>query len=239
MTILVSRDMTEVERSHVANYKPYDILRFNITDKLCGIEKNEYLTVLEIKQDYLVLQKDKGQQVIWQPRQMIEQSSGVEVYEKQARELQVGDLIRWTRSDKTLGLLSPELAKIESVDAQHCQLRPVKITSEGITPEGDLISVYSRDKKYQHWDHAYAMTGYSAQGKTIRTVILNAESYRKNLTSQPSFIVGLTRAVEHIRIYTDDKEALLSRILKNKGEKSSALEIVGEWKADPQARFSL
>jgi hypothetical protein len=234
-TILVSRDMTTVERTHVANYRPDDIIRFNYTDPLCGIEKNEYLTLLEVKQNYLVLQKNDGQRIVWQPCQWTSKASiGVEVYEPQTRELQAGDLIRWTRSDKTLGLLSPELAKIESIETDRCQLRLVKLTSEGISPHGDLIAVDHQDKKYQHWDHAYAMTGYSAQGKTIHSVILNAESYRKNLVSQPSFLVGLTRAVQHITIYTDNKKALLSRILKNKGEKSSALEIVGAAQADPQ-----
>src|SRR5476651_2568211 len=80
----------------------------------------------------------------------------------------------------------------------------------------------------QHWDHAYAMTGYSAQGKTIWEVIINAESFRPLLTSQISLLVAITRAVKRLTLYTDNKEALLKAVLKNPGAKSSALEIMGE-----------
>ena len=82
------------------------------------------------------------------------------------------------------------------------------------------------------------MTVYSAQGKTISEVIINAESWRPRLTSQPSLLVALTRAVNNLTLYTDDKAALLQAIIHNPGYKSSALEIIGE--ASPnQAALSL
>ena len=61
------------------------------------------------------------------------------------------------------------------------------------------------------------MTGYSAQGKTIREVMINAESWRRQLTSQPSLLVALTRAVHHLTLYTDDKAALLQAVINNPG----------------------
>ena len=69
-------------------------------------------------------------------------------------------------------------------------------------------------------------------------MIINAESWRPQLTSQPSLLVALTRAVNKLTLYTDDKAALLNAIIHNPGYKSSALEIMGE--VSPiRAAFSL
>jgi hypothetical protein len=59
------------------------------------------------------------------------------------------------------------------------------------------------------------------------------ESYRKNLTSQPTFLVQLTRSVKEFRLYTDDKDLLLAAIIKNAGIKRSALEVIGEFPKEP------
>ncbi len=88
-----------------------------------------------------------------------------------------------------------------------------------------MISTHPR---LQHWDHAYAITGYGAQGKTITEVLINAESYRPQLTSQRSLLVVLTRATHQVTLYTDNKERLLQAVQNNPGRKSSALEAVGE-----------
>lgn len=232
-TILAPRDMTQIERSRSANYKKGDVVRFNMPDKSTGIEKNQYLTVNSIhqKENLLVLQKEDGQYVVWSPSQNAkEQWSPVEIYEKKAREIQAGDLIRWTRTDKARGFLSPELVKVEEVSRDKCLFRQINVTHQGIVPGDLLFEVHPTKQAYQHWDHAYAMTGYSAQGKSIFSVILHLESFRKYLTSQPSVIVMLTRAIEKLIVYTDNKEDLLKVILQNKGEKTSALETMSEWK---------
>ncbi len=93
---------------------------------------------------------------------------------------------------------------------------------------GNPIELVSTNHRLQHWDHAYAITGYGAQGKTITEVLINAESYRPQLTSQRSLLVVLTRATHQVTLYTDDKERLLQAIQNNPGRKSSALEAVGE-----------
>ncbi len=54
-----------------------------------------------------------------------------------------------------------------------------------------------------------------------------AQSYHLQLANQPNFIVMVSRAVETATIITDDKNELLKQILKNSGEKMSALEVTG------------
>jgi hypothetical protein len=139
-----------------------------------------------------------------------------------------GDLIRWTRSNKELGLLSPELAKIEKVSDHEIVLRHAKITKNGIEADNDLTTINPKDQAYQHWDHAYAITSYSSQAKTIDEAIINAESYHKFLTSQRTMLVAMTRAVNKLTIYTDNKSKLIEQLEVNPGDKTSALETVGE-----------
>jgi hypothetical protein len=148
------------------------------------------------------------------------------VYTVAKRTIQVGDLITWTKSDKALGLWGCQLAKVEAVHPEFCSIRPVQLTTSRFESAGELMTLYHRDRKFQHWDHAYALTGYSAQGKTIPSVILHMESSRRYLVNPVSFLVGLTRASQAVKIYTDNKQALLDRIL-NSGEKRSALELLG------------
>jgi conjugative transfer relaxase protein TraI len=238
--MLVSRQLSEVERSQVMHYQQGDLLRFNVSYGALGIQKGDYWTVAQVLPDRqrLELVQPGRDPIVWKPRPYrADHRAGVEVYTAEKRELMAGDLIRWTRTDEKLGLLSPELARVESVHSKNVTVRSLQLTDQGLKPHGQPIELTLDNPRMQHWDHAYAMTGYSAQGKTIGEVIINAESFRPQLTSQPSLLVAITRAVDRLTLYTDNKAALLNAILKNPGDKSSALEIMGE--ASPQQAFHL
>ncbi len=238
-SILVPRTLSEVERSQVMHYQMGDVLRFNVSDTALSIQKGDYWMVSEVllEQRWLKLtplgQSDRPETILWKPRSWQSgERAGVEVYQSEKRELMAGDLIRWTRTDEALGLLSPELARVETISTGKVTVRLLTLTDQGLTSQGKSMDLAIAHPRLQHWDHAYAMTGYSAQGKTISEVMINAESWRPQLTSQPSLLVVLTRAVNHLTLYTDDKAALLQAVINNPGYKSSALEIMGE--ASPQ-----
>ncbi len=234
--ILVPRTLSEIERSQVMNYHVGDILRFNVGDPSMDIQKGSYWRVDQVMKEHQWLRltpmgqdNHSSEFILWKPKLWnSRQRAGVEVYQSEKRELLAGDLIRWTRTDEALGLLSPELARVEKVGGDKVTVRSLRLTDQGLTPEDKVIELHAHHPRLQHWDHAYALTAYSAQGKTIIEIIINAESWRPQLTSQPSLLVALTRAANNPTLYTDDKEALLKAILNNPGFKSSALEIMGE-----------
>lgn len=235
-SILTPRALSEVERSQVMHYRIGDVLRFNIGDPSTDIQKGDYWAVDQVILEHqwlrltpLAKTSDQPELILWKPKLWnSRQRAGVEVYQSEKRELMVGDLIRWTRTNEVLGLLSPELARVEKVGEETVVVRSLKLTDQGLMSEDKAIELQVHHPRLQHWDHAYAMTGYSAQGKTISEVIINAESWRPQLTSQPSLLVALTRAVNQLTLYTDDKAALLQAIIHNPGDKSSALEIMNE-----------
>ena len=228
--ILTARDMTMIEKTKAMNYVIGDILRFSQFDKALNIEKNEYLSIIDkcLEDNALLLEKANGQIVFYKLPKAEAGTPNVEPYQIEQREIMAGDTIRWTRSDKHLGLLSPELAKIVAINNNQIYFKHAKVTQQGIVAEGGVVTGDLSLPKYQHWDHAYAITGYSAQAKTIKSVIICAESFYKKLANQPSMLVAISRAVDDLTLYTDDKKTLLEKIQKNTGKKQSALEVVGE-----------
>jgi conjugative transfer relaxase protein TraI len=220
-TILSSKNMTRTECSEIQNYQTGNVLRFNQAEG--NIKAREYLTIMDIKLDsrILVLENKEGNEVLWQ----VPQSKGrgtMEVFTKEERSLQVGDIIRWSRSDSKNGLLSSQPVKVTGIQKGN-------ITIE--YPDGKQQLCDTKNPQFQHWDHNYALTVYAAQGGTKKIVLALLESYRENLIHQPAFLVALTRAVDTFRIYTDNIPALLDRIIQNTGTKISSLEVIGESKA--------
>ncbi|CAN5419829.1 hypothetical protein BH10PSE19_BH10PSE19_00020 [soil metagenome] len=230
--ILAARDMTQVEKTRAINYNIGNYVRFSGAHAALQIEKNSYFSIASIdkERNSLVLKDDSGKSFVYPlPSHPSKHNLNLEVYREEGRELMAGDLIRWTRTQKDLGYFSPEILHVLAVAANNSvKLQPLRLGNDGWMAEGPAMDIQLKEHKQQHWDHAYFMTGYSAQGSSIHRIFLNAESYRKNLISQPAITVAVTRAIQDITIYTDDKAQLLKRIETNLGLKTSALETIGE-----------
>ena len=131
--VLVPRKLTETELTRAGNYRLSDQVRFNVSLRRQGIEKDEYYTVVGThrKENMLELMDDNGKHVTWKlPHFSTTQSVGVEVYRKQEREIQAGDLIRWTRTDKTLGLISPEIARVHHIQNETVFVQSIRFSAK-------------------------------------------------------------------------------------------------------------
>lgn len=223
LTVFSSKDMTLVERTKATNFSRGDVVKFSASSG--GIRTGDYLQINSIDKSHnlLLLTKLNGEggEVVWQiPKSSKKLNSMVEVFKKENRELQVGDKIVWTRTNKGEGLISTELAEVTDISDKVISTK---------RPDNSALVFNANDPTYQHWDHSYALTTYSTQGGTYSTVLGLFESYRKNLMNLKTFLVTITRAVNNLRIYTDDKEALQSRVIGNHGNKLSSLEVIGEY----------
>lgn len=116
------------------------------------------------------------------------------------RELTVsqGDRVRFTRSDTDRGYVANSLWEVAG------------FTEDGAVRfrQGDLEKVVDPQKvtEDRHIDLAYALTVYGVQGASERFVIalFGAEGGRKMMASLESLYVTLSRAKEHIQVYTDN-----------------------------------
>jgi hypothetical protein len=229
-TILIAKSLTQVERSHVTNFKVGEVLRFG-RSLPSGIKAGDYLTISEINQqdNVLTLKNRQGNIIAWQiPAFDKTRSSDIEVFKKDIRALQAGDTIRWSRSDKKQECFSTEPAKVLSVNKDNITVELANQKEKSFNPQ---------DPSTQHWDHGYAATVYAVQADTKSIVLAHLESHRKNLTSQPAFLVALTRAVNTFRLYTDDREVLLQQIERNHGKKYSSLEVIEDCQQNPLSRM--
>jgi ATP-dependent exoDNAse (exonuclease V) alpha subunit len=201
--VLVAKGFTGAESQEASNYRVGDVVRFHRSYKRFGIEKSEYLTVESIDPNSNTITLE-GKSIGWKPHR----AARVEVYERESRELAVGDRIRWTRSDRSLQRRNGELARITEIRGDHAI-----VIANGTERRLEL----GADR---HWDYAYASTVHAAQGRTADSVILHLDSERSEITGRESWYVGLSRAREGVRIFTDD-----AKLLPNVIQRSLAQEI--------------
>lgn len=222
LPILTSKNLTQAERSHTANFAVGDVLRFGKRES-SHVKAGEYFSIVGMSKNHklLTLKNEVCSKITWQvPTFDKKRLSSVEVFQKTMRGLQVGDVIRWSRSDKKHDLLSNETARVIALEKD-------KVTVE--LENKQRFTFNPNHPQFQHWEHGYAATVYAVQGKTKEIILAHLESFRANLTSQPSFLVALTRAVNVFRLYTDNIEKLLQTIERNTGVKLSSLEVIGEF----------
>jgi conjugative relaxase-like TrwC/TraI family protein len=138
---------------------------------------------------------------------------------ERALKLHEGDRIRWTDNDRDRGLFNADRAKV------------VGITEKSITIEnsaGIRIEMPKTDPMLKKLDLAYAMNTHQLQGATADRVIAIADSRETNLATAKLFLVNITRPRDDLVLYVDDAARYARNIARNPGEKSSALQTLGE-----------
>ncbi len=66
-------------------------------------------------------------------------------------------------------------------------------------------------RAYNALDYAYCLTTYKSQGQTYSRVVVDADTSVPQLQDQRNCYVQITRARDDIRIFSDDKDALLDQ----------------------------
>lgn len=190
-TVLVQRDLTRAELTQAKVYQPGDIVRFGRAYTTLGIDAGEYLTVSEvdIKRGMVWLRRG-SESVAWESRR----AAKVEVYVAEDRTITAGDRLRWTRNDRELGRRNGEVVEVTSVDPR---------TSIAIV-RGSHGSECLDLRTAQHWDHAYASTVHSVQGRTADSVLVHLDTKHGNTLGSESFYVAVSRARRDARLYVDN-----------------------------------
>lgn len=211
-------DHTKSTKKDALNYKKGDVIKFGKEYRRQEVAKNTYWNVvgIDIKKNVLTLHSESDVQMIWNPAGSWGQAC--QVFSPQENELCVGDRIIWTHNDKGLGLTNGMKGSIESVDSDS-QTVDVKFNN-GMSRTLEL-------KKFaqQHWSYDYVTTAHASQGMTADKVFYHAESFRRNLASQKSFYVSISRAKFETVVVTDNRVSLEQQIMEHSGEKQNAIEL--------------
>ena len=99
---------------------------------------------------------------------------------------------------------------------------------DGFTRGGDirLTNGFVVPKNYGHLTYGYANTSHAAQGKTVDKVFVAMGHDALAAASREQFYVSVSRGRESVKLYTDDKEAMLDAV-RTSSQRLSATELLG------------
>jgi conjugative relaxase-like TrwC/TraI family protein len=138
-----------------------------------------------------------------------------------------GDKVRWTDTDRDRGLINADRATVLKIDAA------------GVTFETSTkmqITLPPGDPMLQRLDLGYALNAHMAQGLTADRGIAVFDSREQNLTNEKLFLVNITRVRDSLELIVDSGARVERGIVRNAGEKTSALETTGEVTIDRHGR---
>lgn len=157
-----------------------------------------YWAVAEVDmQDAVVtLRNADGESVLISPQQNTAQD--ISLFTPRDLTISQGDRVRFTRSDTDRGYVANSLWEVAG------------FTDDGAIRfrQGDQEKILDPQAMTEdrHIDLAYALTVYGVQGASERFAIAltGTEGGRKRMASLESTYVTLSRAKEHVQVYTDD-----------------------------------
>lgn len=174
-----------------------------------------YWTVVEVDtQDAVVtLRNADGESVLLSPQQNTAQD--ISLFTPRELTVSQGDRVRFTRSDTDRGYVANSLWEVA-----------------GFTDDGAIRFRQGEQEKIvdpqamtedRHIDLAYALTVYGVQGASERFAIAltGTEGGRKRMASLESTYVTLSRAKEHVQVYTDNLEDWQQQVRQSDGGKTA------------------
>lgn len=174
-----------------------------------------YWTVAEVDtQDAVVtLRNADGESVLISPQQNTAQD--ISLFTPRDLTISQGDRVRFTRSDTDRGYVANSLWEVAG------------FTDDGAIRfrQGDQEKIVDPQAMTEdrHIDLAYALTVYGVQGASERFAIalFGAEGGRKLMASLESLYVTLSRAKEHVQVFTDNLARWQQLVQQSDGGKTA------------------
>jgi conjugative transfer relaxase protein TraI len=143
---------------------------------------------------------------------------GVTLYNPRTIEVSLRDRMRFSKSDVERGHVANSSWTVANIKGDIVTL------SDGHQTRTVNPRQYQQDR---HVDLAYAITAHGAQGASERFAITleGVEGGRAQMVNRASVYVALSRAKEHVQVYTDDEAGWLKAISKAK-ERTTAHDAV-------------
>lgn len=145
---------------------------------------------------------------------------GVTLYNPRTIEVSVGDRMRFSKSDVERGHVANSAWTVEAIKGDMVTLSDGQQTR----------TVNPREQQQdRHVDLAYAITAHGAQGASERFAITleGGEGGREQLVNRASAYVALSRAKEHVQVYTDNEAGWLNAIGKAKARTTAHDAVLG------------
>ena len=198
--VLIARqDLTKEDRKVAGAYHVDDVVKFHKNNKTLGVEKGDYLSVVDVDRVKNTITVRQGDQLkTYNP----ERAYGVQVYERSQRAFAEGERVQLTAPWKSKGLANRQTGTLETVDQKG------NVT---LKLDKDEHRVRFNLNEMKHLDYGYAVTSFSSQGSTVQKVLVNfatEDSRVQKLIDQRFAYVSVSRAEMDAQIYTDRSDKL-------------------------------
>lgn len=209
---LTNLNLTEAQKGDWRSFAIGQVVQFN--QNMPGIKRGSAWTVETVAESGVQLKNRQGQTVPL-PAQ---KSQAYDVFQSGSIALAKGDKVRVTRNG--FDTQEKRLNNGQTLDV-------VKVRKNGqlVLRNAASKTSYELNADYGHLAHAHCITSHGAQGKTVDEVFIAQPAATFPATDAKQFYVSVSRARDRVRLYTDDKEALLEHAAEL-GERQSALELV-------------
>ena len=220
--------VTREELRYARTYRPGQLVDVIGGSRPAGLEHGHYRVVDVTPTGRVVLRDDNGRKHSFRPDRLDpnDQREALTLSARETIRIHEGERIRWTANDKARGLYNSAEAQILAITREGVEVR----TSEGVN-----MLLGHGDRMLSRMGLAYAINMHQAQGMTSDHGIGVMHSSERQLSNQRLTHVMATRVRDDITIFTNDRDQLLRAIEANPGDKTSALEQIGEKAVDRSA----
>jgi ATP-dependent exoDNAse (exonuclease V) alpha subunit len=144
---------------------------------------------------------------------LIQYSRYIQTYSKQTIEISTGELIKFTQNNKSKNIANNDEFIVIEIQTNLVMLECKKSKKRMAIDKQEI----------KHIDYAYTKTIHASQGMTANKTILELD-YRSATTSKNVYYVGVSRAKNHVKIYTNNIVQTKKSVQKEQ-QKSSSLDI--------------
>ncbi|MCO4091554.1 MAG: conjugative relaxase [Sphingorhabdus sp.] len=218
-----SVQLAHEELRYAQNWREAEFLEVGSKYNSLGLQPGDYRIERVYDNGRIGLSDIKGRKLRIDPLRIDpnKSSEALKLANEKAIKVHEGETIRWTASDKKAGrdMLNASIAHVE------------RVGKDGITVRlgnGEIRELVNGDLMLKRMDLAYAINTHMAQGITSDTVFSVMGSTETTLSNARSFLVNHTRQRSDVRLFTDDKAKLIKQLESNRGDKTSAVETIGE-----------
>ena len=229
LTRIENANVTREELRYAQSYRPGQLVDVIGRHRPGGLEHGHYRVVNVTPTGRVVLRDDNGRRHSFRPDRLDpgDRRDALTLSERETIRIHEGERIRWTANDKARGLHNSAEAQVLAITRDGVEVR----TSEGV----NMLLAHG-DRMLSRLGLAYAINMHQAQGMTSDRGIGVMHSNERQLSSQRLTHVMSTRVRDDITIFTNDRDQLLRAIEANPGDKTSALEQIGEKAVDRSSK---
>jgi conjugative relaxase-like TrwC/TraI family protein len=215
------------QKSHAQFYSEGMIVKFNKKFEGLPLAKGEYFKIGSIKGETMQMEvhDESGnmkRSFEFNPSKYKLKESDLTAYKEKPIKIAEGDKIVWKDKNSKDKILNGYEGTIKSIEGKDM------VVDFGKKGERKL-NIDKEESK--HFQHNYSQTAFSAQGATSNKNMMMAESWRRNLVTQPAMYVGVSRGKFELSVYTDNKKKLEQGVIQRNGKNSEGVEHVTSYQA--------